>query len=101
MLKSAILALSIGATPVVVTPPLAFISIDCTQYGSVSSPYIIISSEGRFTLGPLIDLDKNKKAVEFFEEVLAKPHEKYIDPACGIEFSNNTKDNPTPKGKMF
>lgn len=92
MLKSAVLALSIvftGAEKPIETPPLSFIAIDCTKYGKIEEPYLILSHDMQTAIGPLMDLAKYPEALELFNIIMALPHEEFIDPTCKISVAIN------------
>jgi hypothetical protein len=74
--------LMIGMRDVSASPPLSFISIDCTQYGEEDNPYVIMSHKGVGVVIPLNKLKDSKHATKFFRELMKEPHEEWLDPAC-------------------
>lgn len=64
------------------TPPLSFVSIDCTQYGRPGTPYLIMSHLGTGVVVPVRKLHHYPQALTLLEEIGAGTHERWIDPKC-------------------
>lgn len=69
----------------ITTPPLSFISIDCTQYGSVENPALIMSHHGMSMVGDLKELENYPRAKAFLKIIEAGDHERWADPKCKIK----------------
>jgi hypothetical protein len=65
-----------------VTPPLSFVSIDCTQYGRPGTPYLIMSYQGTGATLPVRKLPQYPQAVMLLEAIESADHERWIDPKC-------------------
>lgn len=64
------------------TPPLSFVSIDCTQYGQPGEPYLIMSHLGTGVTVPVRTLHHHPEAMTLLEDIEAVVHERWIDPRC-------------------
>ncbi|WP_260291279.1 hypothetical protein [Sedimenticola hydrogenitrophicus] len=64
------------------TPPLSFISIDCTQYGSPTTPFLIMSHRGIGATLPVSVLNQYPQALRLLNEIESGEHERWIDPKC-------------------
>mgnify|MGYP006921589654 CR=1 FL=1 len=64
------------------TPPLSFISTDCTQYGSPETPYLVMSHRGTGATLPYHELHRYPVAVSMLRQIQAVEHERWYDPAC-------------------
>lgn len=64
------------------TPPLSFVSIDCTQYGNPTTPYLIMSHLGIGATLPLRVLDQYPQALTMLNEIESGEHERWLDPSC-------------------
>lgn len=86
MMKKILLILMLISSSVLAeTPPLQFISIDCTQYGSIETPYLILSGIDKAMKGPIESLPDSEDAIELLHNILEAPHEEWMDPACNGE----------------
>lgn len=85
MISKYILSFLLFITPLIAhseTEDLSFVSIDCTQYGDLKVPYIILSYKGFFTKGPLHQIDESKEAIQLLKLILNTEHESWVDPIC-------------------
>lgn len=64
------------------TPPLSFISTDCTQYGSPETPYLVMSHRGTGATLPYHELHHHPAAVSLLRQIQAGSHERWMDPSC-------------------
>lgn len=64
------------------TPPLSFISTDCTQYGSPETPYLVMSHRGTGAMLPFSELERYPAALSLLQQIQSGQHELWIDPAC-------------------
>lgn len=64
------------------TPPLSFVSIDCTQYGNPSTPYLIMSHQGIGATVPVRALNQYPQALKLLNAIESGNHERWIDPKC-------------------